>query len=259
METTIYYDTVSETINELAKRGYTTDFKVLAEEECLYCNKAETQLSPEEFEIDEIHRFEGDSDPGDEMIVFAISSKKHDIKGIIVNAYGMYSDPSTSKIIARLKKHIEKIKPIKRDDLLKPLSRDHHHSLLLCWKIRAGVKKEIETTRIKKYVDWFYETYALPHFELEEKYAFPILGNENELIKKALAEHKYLKELFTATTNIQNNLSIIEKELEKHIRFEEREVFNEVQKNATVEQLQEIDKNHSTIKFLDNTTDPFWE
>lgn len=259
MEQTIYYDTVSETINELAKRGYTTDFKLLAEEECLYCNKSETQLSPEEFEIDEIHRFEGESDPGDEMIVFAISSVKHDIKGIIVNAYGTYSDPSTSKIIARLKKHIDKTKPIKRDNLLKPLSRDHHHSLLLCWKIRTGIKKGIDIKRIKKYADWFYKKYALPHFELEEKFAFPVLGNKNDMVIKALADHTRLKELFALTINIEYALSQLEKELEKHIRFEERVLFNEIQRNATVKQLEEIEKNHSIFKFIDNTQDPFWE
>ena len=100
------YDTVSEAINDLTKRGYITDFELLTEKECVVCHKTSTQLSPEEFEIDETYRFEGSTDPGDEMIVFAISSKKHNIKGIIVNAYGVYSDSATSKIVERLKKHI---------------------------------------------------------------------------------------------------------------------------------------------------------
>ncbi|MCC6684767.1 MAG: phosphoribosylpyrophosphate synthetase [Bacteroidia bacterium] len=100
------YATVSEAINDLARRGYTTDFELLAEKECLTCHKTSINLSPDEFEIDEIYRFEGDTDPGDEMIVFAISAKKHNVKGIVVNAYGMYSDTATSKIIERLKKHI---------------------------------------------------------------------------------------------------------------------------------------------------------
>lgn len=101
-----YYDTVSEAINALAKRGYTTDFKVLTAEECLICHQTTTQLSPDDFEIDETHRFEGDTDPGDEMIVHAISSTKYNMKGIIINGYGTYADASTSKIVARLKKHL---------------------------------------------------------------------------------------------------------------------------------------------------------
>ena len=57
-----YYDTVSEATSDLAKRGYTTDFKIHIEEECLICNKSSTQLSPDEFEIDEVHRFEGETE-----------------------------------------------------------------------------------------------------------------------------------------------------------------------------------------------------
>ncbi|MCB9364913.1 MAG: phosphoribosylpyrophosphate synthetase [Flavobacteriales bacterium] len=101
-----YYETVSEAINDLAKRGYTTDFKILTDQDCLMCHQTVTQLSPDDFEIDETHRFEGDTDPGDEMIVHAISSTKFNMKGVLVNGYGTYADSSTSKIVARLKRHL---------------------------------------------------------------------------------------------------------------------------------------------------------
>jgi len=39
--------------------------------------------------------------------------------------------------------------PIKRSIALQPLSREHHHGLLLCWKIRTGLKKGIDIDRIK--------------------------------------------------------------------------------------------------------------
>ncbi len=103
----MYYETVSEAVNDLYKRGYTTDFSIHSEEEYLISNTTAVQLSPDEFEIDETHRFEGDTDPGDEMIVFAISSLTHKIKGVIVNAYGMYSDANTSKVVERLRNHID--------------------------------------------------------------------------------------------------------------------------------------------------------
>lgn len=108
MKTNYNYDTVSEAVNDLMKRGYTTDFSIHAEKDCLVCNITGTQLSPEEFEIDETHRFEGNTDPGDEMIVFAISSRKHNMKGTVVNAYGVYSDSRISKIVERLQKHVNK-------------------------------------------------------------------------------------------------------------------------------------------------------
>ena len=69
--------------------------------------------------------------------------------------------------------------PIKRNEALVQLSRDHHYGLLLCWKIREGIKRRIEPQRIKNYVDWFWLHHLEQHFEIEEKYLFPILGNQN--------------------------------------------------------------------------------
>ncbi|MGV9004950.1 hemerythrin domain-containing protein [Flavobacterium sp.] len=148
--------------------------------------------------------------------------------------------------------------PIKRNENLKAISREHHHGLLLSWKIRNGLKKEIEPKRIKKYIDWFYVTHLLPHFELEEKYVFPILDKDHELIKKALSEHRRLNRLFVSKTASMKNLTQIEEELERHIRFEERVLFNEIQMIATEKQLEEIKSIHIEEKFEDNLTDPFW-
>lgn len=117
-------------------------------------------------------------------------------------------------------------KPIKRSESLKPLSREHHHGLLFCWKIRAGIKKNVEVSRIKKYADWFYQNYLVPHFEVEEKYVFPILGNENELIKRAVSEHAKMKQLFESNAEFEKNSNLIQEALEAHIRFEERVLQN---------------------------------
>ncbi len=259
MKNNIYYETVSEAINGLAKRGYTTDFEILKEKECLVCHKTSSQLSPDEFEIDETYRFEGNTDPADEMIVFAISSVKHNIKGIVVNAYGMYSDSFASKIIERLHHHLKTDMLIKRDDFLKPVIRERHLGFLFCWKIRVGIEKNINPTRIKKYTDWFYKTYLIHYFKFEEKYMFPILPSENKMRIKAMAEHRRLKRLFESDTDILKNSSLIEEELENHIRFEERMLFDEVKRNATEEQLQLIRIHHSDEKFTDNVSDPFWK
>lgn len=255
-----YYDTVSETMNQLAKRGYTTDFEVLKEHDCLVCKQTAQQLSPEEFVIDETHRFEGETDPGDEMIVYAISSQKHGIKGVVVNGYGTYADRDVFKIVERLKKQpLVKEKPIKRSERLKPLSREHHHALLLCWKIKNGFAKGASAERVKKYADWFFENHLLPHFAIEEQYVFPVLGDEHPMIKEAKRDHQRLKTLFTATGDLESNLREIEEVLQNHVRFEERTLFSEVQKYATEEQLTEIEMFHVEAKFVDNIEDPFWE
>ena len=149
-------------------------------------------------------------------------------------------------------------KPIKRDKSIQPLSREHHHSLLLCWKIKEGFKKDIDVTRIKNYCNWFYRMHLLPHFDIEEKYVFTVLDSKHELVKKAISEHKRLKRLFESDTDVFKNLSLIEEELESHIRFEERVLFAEVQQLATQEQLQLITEHHIEEKFEDNLSDPFW-
>lgn len=148
--------------------------------------------------------------------------------------------------------------PIKRIEALKNLSRDHHHGLLLCWKIREGMKRNVEITRIKNYVDWFWKQHLEEHFEIEEKHIFPILGNANALVKQAKAEHRRLKRFFEDTSDPLRSISLIEEELEKHIRFEERVLFNEIQKHATQDQLLKITAAHAETKLHEEHTDAFW-
>ncbi|MEC5164656.1 hemerythrin-like domain-containing protein [Flavobacterium sp. PL11] len=149
-------------------------------------------------------------------------------------------------------------KPLKRALELQPLSHDHHHGLQLCWKIRTGFSKQIEVERIKKYADWFFTNHLVPHFELEEEYIFIILDPKNELVKQALTDHRRLKRLFSQNTDLVKTLGRIEEELEKHIRFEERVLFPEVQNEASKEQLVEIAKIHTHELFVENNEDPFW-
>jgi hypothetical protein len=97
--------TVSEVIAHLQKEGYTVDFNLKAN--CLECSGTDLQIHPEDFVIDKHYRFEGLSDPADEAVVYAISSPKYHLKGILVNGYGPSSDPLTDQMIEALKeKHL---------------------------------------------------------------------------------------------------------------------------------------------------------
>jgi hypothetical protein len=148
--------------------------------------------------------------------------------------------------------------PIKRHTALQPLSREHHFALKLCWKIRTGLEKNIDITRIRNYVVWFHENHLLPHFKIEEEYIFPVLGNHHHLVKRALLEHREIERFVLSETELYQSLKSLEKILESHIRFEERILFNEIQSVATAEQLQQIQSFHSDTKFTDNLTDVFW-
>ncbi|MEI9946656.1 MAG: phosphoribosylpyrophosphate synthetase [Chitinophagaceae bacterium] len=96
------YDTVTAAVNGLKKRGYTLDFNL--KENCIICH--EDKFHPEDFEITEVYRFEGNSDPADEAIVYAIESNKGH-KGVLVNGYGISSDAMTSEMAKKLTMHHE--------------------------------------------------------------------------------------------------------------------------------------------------------
>lgn len=97
------YDTLSQAVNDLQARGYTDELTLA--NECVICNGRETSLHPDEFTIDEFHRFEGDSNPSDESIVYAISSEQHQVKGILVNAFGPGATSLNQAMVDKLATH----------------------------------------------------------------------------------------------------------------------------------------------------------
>ncbi|MFZ7115393.1 MAG: phosphoribosylpyrophosphate synthetase [Bacteroidota bacterium] len=95
------YDTVVEAINGLKKQGYVEDLNL--RQNCLECVQRDIKLFHDEFQIDKYFRFEGNSDPADESIVYAVSSPKYNIKGVLVNGYGISSESLTNEMLEKLK------------------------------------------------------------------------------------------------------------------------------------------------------------
>lgn len=93
-----HYATVSEAVNELKKRGFTTDFNL--EENCIVCHV--DKFTPENFEITEVYRYEGNTDPADEATVYGIESKTG-LKGILVTGYGANSESMSEAMLSKLK------------------------------------------------------------------------------------------------------------------------------------------------------------
>jgi hypothetical protein len=94
------YVTLSGTINELRKEGYVEDFNL--QQNCLECRNGQFKIFADEFKIDKYFRFEGESNPSDQAILYAISSDKHNLKGVLVNAYGIYSETVTDEMLEKL-------------------------------------------------------------------------------------------------------------------------------------------------------------
>jgi hypothetical protein len=95
-----FYETVSEAVNDLQDRGYILNFNL--KRDFLHCVENELQLNPEDFHIEEMYRFEGETDPGDSAVVYAVSSDKHAAKGVLVDGYGISAGAVSPEIMAKL-------------------------------------------------------------------------------------------------------------------------------------------------------------
>jgi hypothetical protein len=96
MERENHYATVSEAISQLQKKGFTIDFNLKENSIVYHDEKFHTN-----FEIVDVYRYEGDTDPADEAVVYAIQSKTG-LKGILVTGYGPSIDSDTVEILRKL-------------------------------------------------------------------------------------------------------------------------------------------------------------
>ncbi len=87
-----HYATVSKALQELGDKGYTTDFNL--EEDRIKNNC-------EDFSIEHIYRYEGETDPGDEATVYGIKAKDGE-KGVFVAGHMAYSEGSAAKMLHEL-------------------------------------------------------------------------------------------------------------------------------------------------------------
>lgn len=93
------YDTMVEALNGLRKQGYAEDFNLSSE--CIECPTLKLKLRPEQFQIDMFYRFEGMSNPDDNSIVYAISSRDG-VKGVLVDGYGVSATSLNEAMIKKL-------------------------------------------------------------------------------------------------------------------------------------------------------------
>ena len=92
-------ETLSEATTRLALAGYDEDYR--AQDGRLVCSRCGTSHDPAEMTIDQIVRFEGASDPGDEAIVYALDAGCGH-KGLYVTAYGFEATADDIAVVAAL-------------------------------------------------------------------------------------------------------------------------------------------------------------
>lgn len=92
-------ETMLEAIERLRSNGYRTDW--YAQNGHLHCRGCQLTTDPSRVVVDDIVRFEGDSDPGDEAILFALgTSDGH--HGIYITAYGPETPTADLDVVAAL-------------------------------------------------------------------------------------------------------------------------------------------------------------
>lgn len=94
------YETLTEAIEGLRQQGFTQDYNLKPDH--LHCQPDNIELRPADFDVVDVYRFEGMTDPGDESVLYAIEAKNGN-KGVLVDAYGAYSDSISAEMAKKLK------------------------------------------------------------------------------------------------------------------------------------------------------------
>ncbi len=97
MKQQFHYATITEAVENLHEQGYILDFSL--KENKLVANDRE--YSADEFEIADLYRYEGASDPADEATVYALISRSG-LKGLLVSGYGISSDSASEETLKQL-------------------------------------------------------------------------------------------------------------------------------------------------------------
>lgn len=95
------YDTLMAALIDLRRRGYTLDYNLVGT--VARCVQVPEELRASEIHIDEAHRFEGDSNPDDSAVLYALRSGRNPAnRGVLVAAYGAYVESAVADFIQQL-------------------------------------------------------------------------------------------------------------------------------------------------------------
>lgn len=121
-----------------------------------------------------------------------------------------------------------------RDASLIPLSHQHHNGLALCVMMRRSLAADGSAENVAKWAQKAIDRYELElvnHFEIEEQVLFPACG-AMPIIAELLVEHRAIEGLI-ARSRHEPSAALLEQFcalLTAHIRREENELFEEIQR-----------------------------
>ncbi len=132
-----------------------------------------------------------------------------------------------------------------RDPSLIPLSRQHQHALALCVRLDRAIKAgEIDLEAWQAEIQQLFENEIEIHFAAEEKQLFPAaeaFPDLQPLVSELLAEHAELRRYFAASGGLDRlGLASFAEKLAMHIRKEERQLFEGMQRVMSSRDLAEL-------------------
>jgi hypothetical protein len=92
--------TLTEGTVELAELGYGEDLRFA--DGVLFCRRCEQTHDADAAEVEQVRRYEGQSDPGDEAILLGLRCPHCGAKGSIVSTYGPDADPALAEAFTYL-------------------------------------------------------------------------------------------------------------------------------------------------------------
>ena len=94
------YATLTEALEGLRQRGFTATFEAV--DGRLKSQQTGRLYAPELIRIVEHHRYEGASNPDDMSVVYAIETIDGE-RGVVVDAFGTYSNPALGDLLRRVR------------------------------------------------------------------------------------------------------------------------------------------------------------
>lgn len=91
--------TLAECVNILYKDGYTVEFKAL--KHGIQSLTTQIVFLPTDVKINNFYRFEGESDPSESSILYAIETSSGE-KGTLIDGYGMYYSSKVADFISEV-------------------------------------------------------------------------------------------------------------------------------------------------------------
>jgi hemerythrin-like domain-containing protein len=118
---------------------------------------------------------------------------------------------------------------VQRDPRLHGLSSDHHHALVLSWRLRHEIRDAASAKAWLARARTAFSSELRPHFTIEEEELLPALreAGEHALVDRTLAEHAALADTLAAADVAapREALERFAQLLQAHVRFEENELF----------------------------------